>query len=290
MPSALAVVLQLSLALLVFAVGLQTRDADVAYLWRHPRKLLAGLVAVNLVVPAVAVAMVLALPIPPATRAGLVAMSIAPMAPFLPGKMLKLGAAPSYAVGLYLALSIAAVVFVPASIWLVGRISGREIVLPLVPLARFVLTSVLIPVVAGRVAGKLCPGAAQRAAKWAARAAFAVISPLILFMLAKTGGALAALTGDGTLLAIAVSVAAGLAVGHVLGGPERTNRAALANAAIARHPGIALLVVRANAFERRSELAVILFLLGSVAASAVYAQVMGRTVTNAAERRPPAAA
>ena len=54
------------------------------------------------------------------------------------------------------------------------------------------------------------------------------------------------LIGNGTVIALAAFVLVGLAIGHVLGGPVPQNRTALAIATASRHPGIALILAKAN--------------------------------------------
>ena len=158
-------VLQAALALLVAGVGLQARWEDLFHVVRQPRLLLAGIFSVNIVVPVVAVAMVMLLPIAPDTRAGLAAMAIAPMAPFLPGKMIKSGAETPFAVGLYVALIVVAILVVPASVWAAGAISGREVSMPIGTLAPFVLSSILLPLLAGVLIAHLLPKFAPKLAK-----------------------------------------------------------------------------------------------------------------------------
>jgi BASS family bile acid:Na+ symporter len=53
------------------------------------------------------------------------------------------------------------------------------------------------------------------------------------------------LIGNGTLLAIVVMTAIGLAVGHLLGGPLDEGRPVLALATAARHPAIAAAIAQA---------------------------------------------
>jgi bile acid:Na+ symporter, BASS family len=61
-------------------------------------------------------------------------------------------------------------------------------------------------------------------------------------VLIKMAPAMIALIGDGTLLAMVVFITVGLAVGHLLGGPDPGNRAVLALATAMRHPGVALVI------------------------------------------------
>jgi BASS family bile acid:Na+ symporter len=261
-----------SLVLLVFAVGLQSGWQDLFHVVRQPRLFLSGLLAVNVIVPTVMIAMVLLLPIAPITRAGLVAMAIAPLAPLLPAKMLQLGADQRYAVGLYVALIVAAILLVPATLWAIGRFTGNEFGLTPGPLARLVLASVLAPLIAGMSVAALWPQLAARLSRPATIVAFIILLPIVLLLLVKSAGQMASLFGDGTLLAIAVTVLVGMASGHALGGPEQDNRRAMAQAAVTRHPGIAAMIINGNAIDKQAMLAVILYLFASLAISTFYAR------------------
>jgi BASS family bile acid:Na+ symporter len=282
MPAAVALLAQGGLALLVFAVGLQSQWRDLFYVARQPRLLLSGIVAVNVIVPSVMVAMVSILPIDPITKAGLVAMAIAPMAPFLPGKMLKLGADEHFAVGLYVVLTVIAILVVPATLWAIGRLAGNEFGMAVGPLAKLVLTSVLAPLLAGMGVAAVGPHLVSRIAKLATITAYVILLPIVLLLLVKSAGGIVSLFGDGTLLAIAVTVLVGMVLGHALGRPEPGNRLAMAQAAVTRHPGIAGMILSQNAIDRRAMLAVILFLLASLVMSTLYAKwIASRTATTA---------
>jgi BASS family bile acid:Na+ symporter len=70
------------------------------------------------------------------------------------------------------------------------------------------------------------------------------------------------LLGNGTAAALAGFVLVGLAIGHALGGPVPENRTSLAIATATRHPGVALLLARANFPEEQLVVpAVLLYLL-----------------------------
>lgn len=264
--------LQGSLLLLVFTVGLQGRFDDLLFELRQPRLFLSGIVAVNVIVPLVAIAMVYLFPIAPVTRAGLLAMAIAPLAPFLPGKMLKTGAGHEFAVGLYATLIVAAIVIVPASVWAIGRFTSVDVGLPVGDLAFFILTTVLLPLLAGMLVATLWPAIAPRLARIGAIAAYIVIVPIVILLLVRSGGEIATLVGDGTVAAIAVTVIVGMVAGHALGGSVPATRLAMAQAAATRHPGIAAMIIQANHIDKRAVLAVILFLLVSLFLSILYAK------------------
>jgi predicted Na+-dependent transporter len=72
-----------------------------------------------------------------------------------------------------------------------------------------------------------------------------------------------ALAGNGSLLAIAIFIVAGTAVGHFLGGRRPADRTALAIATPARHPGLAVAIAQAN-YPQQSRLvagAVVIYLI-----------------------------
>ena len=147
-----------SLVLILLAVGMQARWQDLTSVLRQPGLLLRGLIVVNVVVPLVAVVVLMLLPVdPPAVKVGIVIMAVSPLAPFLPGKMLKTGAETPFVVGLYVALVLAAVIVVPATAALLSAIFLTDVTIPVSVIARLALISILLPLVAGVIAGTLWP-------------------------------------------------------------------------------------------------------------------------------------
>ena len=288
----LPLIVQASLALIVASVGLQAQWRDLQCVVRRPGVLLRAILAVNLVVPLVAVLALLALPVEPAVKAGIVIMAVSPLAPLAPGKMLKAGAGQSIVVGLYFTLIVIAVLLVPATLALLSWMFGVEATLPVGIIAGFVFSTVLLPLAVGLLIATLLPRHAAALARWAYILGMLILLPLVIAIVWRTGSQLLGLFGDGTVAAIVVTVAAGLAAGHLLGGPDPANRMALAAAAATRHPGIAALVANRNFDDRRVMLAVILFLLVSILVSAVYEawakRRIGRASAVIAERHPVA--
>jgi BASS family bile acid:Na+ symporter len=93
------------------------------------------------------------------------------------------------------------------------------------------------------------------------------------------------LVGDGTVVVINLTVLAGIAAGHWLGGPNPSHRAALAQAAATRHPGIAALIAHRNFDNPQVVLAIMLFLLVSVVLSALYGRWAHSQVAASGTRR-----
>ena len=68
----------------------------------------------------------------------------------------------------------------------------------------------------------------------------------VVALLAGAFPTMLSLLGNGTLAAIIVFITLGLAVGHLLGGPQEDQKYVLAFASATRHPVIALMIGKAN--------------------------------------------
>jgi BASS family bile acid:Na+ symporter len=91
-----------------------------------------------------------------------------------------------------------------------------------------------------------------------------------LALLAGSVSEIWALVGSGAVIAIAAFVVAGLAAGHLLGGPEPDERTILALSTACRHPAIALTIASANFPENRFGATILLYLLLNVAIGIPY--------------------
>lgn len=256
----LPVLISLSLAAMVLAVGLDATLDDLLYLFRHPRRLLKAFLAISVVVPAAAVAAVLILPISPASKAGIVIMAIAPVPPLAPGKQLKFGGRKAYVYGLYVTFALLAVVIVPCTVAILDVIFGKSLIVSAWSIARMVLASVLLPLALGMAARAAAPKLAAALLRAVRPLSMLLLVVAFVPMLIAAWPGMASITGDGTALAIVLVVAAGLAAGHLLGGPEREDRVALALAAATRHPGIALMIAK-SVGDKHVTAAVLLFMM-----------------------------
>ena len=261
---AISLALQASLFLLVLSLGLESRTRDIFYVLCRPALLLRALVAVNVIVPAAAIAMCILLPIAPCTKAGLIMMAVSPVAPFAPLKMLKREAERSYVIGTYVALMVCAVVVVPLTVELLRAFAPQDLKAPVPLVAAFVVETVLLPLTAGIMLHAQWDRLSERAAPIARRAALIILVPASLLILVRFARDFLSLIGDGTLVAILVIVAAGLLAGYALGGPEAANRKALGDAAAARHPGLAAAIAQLNFGDSRVLTAIVLYLFASI--------------------------
>ena len=279
----LPLLLQFSLALIVAAVGLQARWSDLSHLVRSPARLIRAIVAVNVVVPATALVMIMILPMAPAVKAGILLMALSPLAPFAPSKMIKSGADASSVVGLYFALMGLATILVPATLELLSWMFPADASLPVGDIGRFVFKTVFLPLAAGLAFASLFPAQASRVARAADLVGKLLLLPILILVLYKAGGPMLSLVGDGSLIAIVVTVSIALVAGHFLGGPEPDDALALATAAATRHPGIAALIAQRNFDDPRVMAAILLFLFTSMIVSAIYMALLRRQQAAAAE-------
>jgi len=261
---------KVGIALLVFGVGLTATVRDTTYFLRHRALFGWSMVSMYVAMPLLAAWLCLKFELPPAIALALVALSISPVPPFLPGKATKAGGGGSYTVGLVVATSLLAAVIVPTSLSIIGRVFALPLSAPIGQVVKIVVATLLLPMALGIGVAHLRPAAA-RGGKRVMTLATIMLAVAIVPILFTSWSAFGQLIGDGSLAVIVALTLAGLFVGHILGGPEPEDRTVLALATTARHPAVAIAIATANFPDNKLIVpAVLLALLVSAAASAPY--------------------
>ena len=260
----LPIALRGSLLLLVLAVGLDATVQEAAYVLKRPNVLLRSTLAIAVIVPAFAALVVAALPLDRAVKIGIVLMAVSPLPPFMPGKDIRLGGRRRYVYGLLVAVSMLAVILVPATVTILSRMFGEAVSIGPGPVLRLMLVSLLIPLAVGMLIHRVVPQAAERAAPIVNKIATVLLLIAVLPVFFGVLPMMLHLIGTGTVVSIAVVVVASLVTGHLLGGPEPQDRAALAIACTTRHPGVALLIAQANFTEPAIKAVILLFVIVGV--------------------------
>jgi bile acid:Na+ symporter, BASS family len=278
-----------SILLLVFALGAHATLADatsfIRRVFRRPYWLLRALVVMYVVVPPVAVWMGLAFDLARPVRVGLLAISIAPIPPILPGKQLKLGGSPAHVFGLLVAVSLSAIVQLPLMVGVIGWVFGKEASFGPWQVARLISVTILVPLMAGLMAQRLAPRWADLVAPWTSRLGTVLLFVVVAIVLVKTWPVMVSLMGGGALLAMIVTAATGIVAGHWLGGPDPSDRALLAVASAMRHPGIAIAVATANVPEEpRLVAAILLYVIVALVLTSLYGAAIRRRHMLAAGR------
>jgi BASS family bile acid:Na+ symporter len=264
-------ILKASIITLVFALGLRTALSDVTYLFRHPTQLVKSFLSMNVIMPVVAAIIVLAFSLRPPVSMTLIALSLCPTPPLLPNKGAKAGGNASYGVSLMAVCAVAAIVTIPIAIEVIERLFGIPLHMPPVAVAKLVMMMMILPLAAGLIVRRLAAALAETLSTWLSRIATVVLLCGVLAIIVASWGAMVDLVGDGTLLAVAVFTVAGLLVGHLLGGPDPTDRTVLAIATAARHPGLSLAIIQINFPDQKGVLPMLLiYLLVSAICSAPY--------------------
>jgi len=130
--------------LLVLGIGLKATISDAFYLFRRPGQLLRALVAMDVVVPAVAIALAATFPLELPVKIALVTLSLAPLPPTFSKKPLKAGGSVSYTVGLFVAVTLIAVFFIPLALDLISKFTGVPLQMSSASLWILVLESLLL--------------------------------------------------------------------------------------------------------------------------------------------------
>ncbi len=229
---------------LVLAVGLDAEPRQLLYLIRQPARLGRAVLVVSVLTPAAAAVLVSILPLHPMTKAGVLILSISPVPPFVPGRNRMMGAGRDYVYGLFAAFALLAIVIVPVSAFIMGRIFGREAYVGFWPLIQLVFKTVLAPLAIGLLIGRFWPTFSRRVSPILQKFSLAVLLVAAVPLLMKLWPVFGELVGDGTLLACVLFALAALCFGHFLGDGEPGDRQALAISAATRHPGIAILIAK----------------------------------------------
>ncbi len=240
MTVALLVLLKVIVTVIIFGIGLDSTPRDAVRLFRHPALLLRSVLAMYVLVPLAALALVKLLPLSPGVEAGLLVLAVSAGAPLLPRKLLGIGDG-AYIFSLVVVSSVLAVILVP--VWL-------EILVPLFPRlphlaperAAMVLgESFFLPLLAGMAVRWLFP----RFAAWVGgrlvglAGLFLALAALVL--LAVNWHIVLEVQWQG-IAALAVLILMALVIGHLVGGPKDEDRTALAVACATRHIGVAVVV------------------------------------------------
>jgi len=264
-------VLKVSIVLCVFALGLTSSVQDASYLFRRPGKLFRALVAMGVLMPVFAVAMVLIFDLHPAVEIALVALSVSPIPPLLPKKAMKAGGTGQYTIGLLTAAGLVAIVWVPMTTKIFAHVFGIPLQMTMASTAVVLCITVLGPMALGIVVHTLSPALARRLARPIYLIGTVLLAVCALPVLFVAIPQVLSLIGNGTLLAILAFVLFGLAIGHLLGGKDISNRTVLALSTASRHPGIAIAIAHANFPQQKLAMAaVLLYLLVSVIVSVPY--------------------
>jgi BASS family bile acid:Na+ symporter len=269
---AIAILLaQLSIFLTVFAVALDARLEQTLFLFRHPAQLVRSLAAMSLVMPLFVVVLVALFPMAPVVKITLAALSVSPVPPILPNKLFKLGASESYVMSLFGTAALLAVVLAPLTVEIFGLVFAVETSTDVGKIAVTVLISVLLPLAAGLAVRRYTPHIADAIVRPCSLVGAGLLAVIVIALVITLWPLMVSFVGTGTIWAFVLFAVAGMAAGHLIGGPSPEDRTVLAFATASRHPGVAAAIAAANFHDARLVgAAVVLYILVSLIVSMPY--------------------
>jgi BASS family bile acid:Na+ symporter len=231
----------------MLAIGVNHSVAEITYLWRRPALWMRSLLAVVVLVPLVVVLLLKLLSLHAVVASGLALLACAPGAPLTTKRSQMAGGDPVYAASLQLTLALLAIVIAPLTLEIFDAVfdSVNKRITP-VAVALQVGKITFLPVVAGLLLQHISPAFCNRIARHVqtvANALFILLFVVLIGLIAlapQVRGML--MVGGRPTLAIVLMVLISLAIGHFLGGPERSRKSTLAIACIARNVGLALYI------------------------------------------------
>jgi BASS family bile acid:Na+ symporter len=275
------VLARIAVPMVALAVGLDSGEREVAWLWRRPGLLVRSLFVVLLAVPIVAVVLAKVLPLAPAVWVGLVisALSVGPVAALRRAR--AFAADDNYALSLNVTLMLASIPFIPLAFALVGAAFGHKVSIRLGSIAGVVLLLQLLPLVVGLAVARRWPALAERLGKpitWVGNGLLLVVALLALVVLAKPMLHIGA-TG---FLAVGLLSVVSVALGHLFGGPDDRSRLVLASFGAMRFPALSLLLASTIRDGRQVVPTVLAYFLVTLLVLGVYRAVL----RGAPARRP----
>lgn len=260
----LATMLSMGLAL--------TTDEILASLGHH--RLMAKSLLVNLVlVPLLAFAFVLVVPMETGHVVGLLLIAMAPGAPFGP-KLAEISHSDvAFASGLMAVLGVVSVATIPAT---VALLMPGDVAADPVGIARIVVLTQLVPLVGGLAVRARYRSVATRLHSPVQKLSTFLLVLLVVLLTVVYAGEMRRLVGTGTLLISTAVVGGSLLLGYALGGPARSTREVLATTTAARNVAIALLIATTSFPEPAVLTIIVAFGLLSLVVSGPVASVWGR--------------
>ena len=233
-------VLKASVGVIILAIGMSSTLGDLSYLWRRPGLLLRSVLAMYVLVPLAALVMMKTMTLAPGVEIALLVFAVSAGAPLLPRKMLGVGDG-GYTFSLVVTSTLLAIILVPAWLMLLGAQFGDPLELKPVQVALVFAKTFFTPLAIGMLLRYLLPSFAMAVADRLMMIAGLVLTLSAVALLVLNWNVLLEAKGP-ALLILAILIAAALAIGHWLGGPNEDDRTALAVACATRHIGIAVLV------------------------------------------------
>jgi len=240
MTTTLLLLLKISVGIIILAIGMDSTLREIAYLWHRPGLLLRSVLAMYVLVPLAALALVKVLALPPGVEIGLLVLAVSAGAPLLPRKLLNIGDG-AYIFSLVVTSTLLAIMLVAIGVPRIVYHNSTTENLESSRVAWVLAKSFFLPLAIGMLIRWFFPAFAERIVTRLMAIAGLVLTVCALALLILHWDVLLDARWGG-VLTLAALIAIALAIGHWLGGPAEEDRTALAIACSTRHLGIAVLI------------------------------------------------
>ncbi len=239
-------ILKASIMIMILALGLTARPADLLYMRIHMGQLCRSLISMYGVMLVLAVVISRLFGLSHTVVIVVVALALAPIPPLLPKKQTRAGGDASHAVGLVVAASLFAVLWIPLAIQILQLAFGIQLKTAETQVATLVFLNLLLPLVVGALIHQRWPALASRYAPILARIGVLIMLLVVVPVLVLLWKPMLGQLRDGTFVVLVLFIVCGLFVGQLLGGPDPEDRTVLALATASRHPGISMTLAHLN--------------------------------------------
>jgi len=278
----LVITMAVSIALTVFAYGLNVSTDALTHLVRHPQLLLASLLSMFLVMPVLALLAILVVDAPVATEIAVVTLALSPVPTLVAKNQLFTGTRAEFAVSLTIFSSAAAVVLTPLMSALVGAVLDEPLYLQPGALALRVLGYIVLPLALGIALRRVRPDLAERVRGPAFRVAQVGLAAAVVVVAVVTWDLILSAAAPSTLLLVVAFVVAGILVAHLTlwGRPDEAHVLATVN--FSRHPAVAIGIAATTRPTMEFAAVILLYVVVAGLAAACYrAVVLRRDVSRA---------
>jgi len=232
---------------LKLSLGLNIAIEQLTFLKTRQDLLKRSLLAVDFLVPVVAFLIVVLFRVPAEIGIAILLMAASPGSPLTSTKVRKKEGNFAYGASLQLTVALLAVVTTPLTLAIMFAFLPFNVQVEISPfaIAKQVITAQFIPIGIGVFIRETFPAIADKIGKPLAKIADLALVGITILILVKTFKFVLQINFP-SLVAIVVMVAASLAIGYFLGGPEPNHRHTLALVSATRNVGLAFLIASLN--------------------------------------------
>jgi BASS family bile acid:Na+ symporter len=208
----------------------------------------------------------------PTAGAVILALSIAPIAPILPRKQLKFGGDTDWVTAFQVTGTLLSLVLAPVYLGLLSRAFGLEMDAPMSSMMTILGMTVFVPLLIGMGLRQASPELASRLVRPLGVAGTVMLAGVALLILVGMWPALVAAASTLALPVYLVVAISGVILGHLFVKGDVSDKVPSAQAAVSRHPGVALTLAGAALGGTQPELLanVLLFVLVAAVVLAAY--------------------